>query len=72
MAARVAEITEAAEAEIAYGSIKGWKDGYQRAKMDMVTDPVAATEVLDQMAPKAREQIFKKFQKGWLTRMFGG
>lgn len=35
-------------------------------------DPSALVEVLDRMDPSHREELMKRFQKGWLTRMFGG
>jgi len=36
------------------------------------SSPEMAVEVLEQMSPEARKLILKRFDKGWLTRMFGG
>jgi hypothetical protein len=35
-------------------------------------EPGAIVEALEGMAPDARRVVLKQFNKGWLTRMFGG
>jgi hypothetical protein len=35
-------------------------------------NPSEVEGILSAMNPQAREAVFSKFRKGWLTRMFGG
>lgn len=59
--------------EIQNASINaGHKAGYREALQDIASKPDMAAEVLEQMNPEARKLIMKKFDKGWLTRLFGG
>lgn len=46
--------------------------GYEGAISDAITSPKLMGDILEHMNPDARKLVLKKFDKSWLTRLFGG
>lgn len=46
--------------------------GKETAMKEFSTNPEVAAEVLEKMSPEARKLVLKRFDKSWLTRIFGG
>ena len=66
-------IPQGALDDLMHGSVEqGHAAGFREAMKDMASNPDMTAEVLEQMSPEARKQVFRRFDKSWLTRMFGG
>jgi len=65
-----------AEEEVASMVDKGFQlgeeHGHAQGLKDVASNPELAVKVLEQMSPDSRKLVMRSFDKGWLTRMFGG